>query len=320
MAISMSQPARTEYHKTMRCRYRRYTERMARSGFHGEFCENPSPTAGKDSSIWKMTIRTSGKDSSVWKMTIRTSGKHSSDWKMTIRLPGKHSSGWKMTIRLSGKDSSVWKMTIRLSGRDSSVWKMTIRTSGKDSSVWKMVIRNQRCPVPAKKSRFARWTDALYRMSDEPSSLELEKHAITAKDDEHLKLLSVFHYVLGGMAALIALFPIFHLAFGIFFVMAPPEAFEGNGGDAPPQFIGWMFIGMAGAIMITGFLLSAFIIAAGKNLAKRKRYRFCLIMAGIECMFMPFGTALGVFTIIVLMRESVQARFPSNQDSSHTIQ
>lgn len=40
---------------------------------------------------------------------------------------------------------------------------------------------------------------------------------------------------------------------------------------------------------------------------------YCLVMAGIECMFMPFGTVLGVFTIIVLMRESVQKLFAANE-------
>jgi hypothetical protein len=33
------------------------------------------------------------------------------------------------------------------------------------------------------------------------------------------------------------------------------------------------------------------------------------VMAGVECIFAPFGTVLGVFTIIVLMRESVKQLF-----------
>jgi hypothetical protein len=32
-------------------------------------------------------------------------------------------------------------------------------------------------------------------------------------------------------------------------------------------------------------------------------------MACIECLFLPFGTILGVFTIIVLSRESVKELF-----------
>ncbi len=39
---------------------------------------------------------------------------------------------------------------------------------------------------------------------------------------------------------------------------------------------------------------------------------FCLIVAGIECLLMPYGTVLGVFTIMVLMRESVKERFGAN--------
>jgi hypothetical protein len=32
-------------------------------------------------------------------------------------------------------------------------------------------------------------------------------------------------------------------------------------------------------------------------------------MAGIECVFMPFGTVLGVFTLVVLTRPSVKPLF-----------
>ena len=39
---------------------------------------------------------------------------------------------------------------------------------------------------------------------------------------------------------------------------------------------------------------------------------FCLVMGAVECVFMPFGTVLGIFTIIVLMRESVKPLFTPN--------
>jgi len=35
------------------------------------------------------------------------------------------------------------------------------------------------------------------------------------RDEEHLKLLSIFHYVVGGIAAFFAFFPIIHLVIGI---------------------------------------------------------------------------------------------------------
>ena len=36
---------------------------------------------------------------------------------------------------------------------------------------------------------------------------------------------------------------------------------------------------------------------------------FCLVIAALLCMITPFGTVLGVFTIIVLVRPSVKLLF-----------
>lgn len=130
------------------------------------------------------------------------------------------------------------------------------------------------------------------------------------QDEEHLRLLSIFHYVVGGLAGLFALFPIFHLIFGLFFILAP-EKFAGKG-EPPPAFLGWLFV-IFGVVFITiGWTFAALILTAGRFLARRKHYLFCLTMAGVECLFMPFGTVLGVFTIIVLIREPVKQLFAIN--------
>ncbi len=136
------------------------------------------------------------------------------------------------------------------------------------------------------------------------------------QDLEHLKLLSIFHYIAGGLAAFFACFPIFHLVMGIAFIVL--SARSDVNADAPPAFIGWIFVGVAGMIMVMGWTMAACIIAAGRFLAKQKHYMFCLVMAGIECLFMPFGTVLGIFTIIVLMRESVKEIFTANQSTEVT--
>jgi hypothetical protein len=127
------------------------------------------------------------------------------------------------------------------------------------------------------------------------------------QDDEQLRLLSIFHYVVSGLAGLFALFPVFHLVFGLFLVFAPENVNSGNG--PPPAFIGWMFVSFAAVFITLGLTFAAFVLAAGRFLAQRRNYQFCLVMAGVECIFMPFGTVLGVFSIIVLMRESVKQQF-----------
>lgn len=67
---------------------------------------------------------------------------------------------------------------------------------------------------------------------------------------------------------------------------------------------------VSAVVFITlGLVFAAFVFTAGRFLARHRRYSFCLTMAGAECIFVPFGTVLGVFTIIVLMRESVKQLF-----------
>ncbi|MEW6368891.1 MAG: hypothetical protein AB1714_30040 [Acidobacteriota bacterium] len=127
------------------------------------------------------------------------------------------------------------------------------------------------------------------------------------QDEEHLRLLSIFHYVVGGLAGLFALLPIFHLVFGLFFILAP-EKFAGRG-QPPMALFGWFFVIIAAVFITIGWAFAGAVLAAGRFLARRRHYMFCLVMGGIECIFMPFGTVLGVFTILVLVREPVKQLF-----------
>jgi hypothetical protein len=124
------------------------------------------------------------------------------------------------------------------------------------------------------------------------------------QDLEHLKLLAIFHYVAAGMAALFACIPFIHFFMGLALA-------TGAVGDADPETrpIGLGLMVFAGLFILAGWTLAALIAFAGRSLQTRRRYTFCLVVAGIECIFMPVGTVLGVFTIIVLMRDSVKELF-----------
>ncbi len=126
-------------------------------------------------------------------------------------------------------------------------------------------------------------------------------------DVEHLKLVSIFHYIVGGMAALFACIPFIHLAIGIFLLVAPGKF--GPPSNQPPAFIGWFFVVLATCFILVGWALAVLVILAGTFLSRRHYYMYCFVMACVECMFMPFGTVLGVFTLIVLMRPSVKELF-----------
>ena len=127
------------------------------------------------------------------------------------------------------------------------------------------------------------------------------------QDDQHLRLLSIFHYVVAGFAMLCSLFPTVHLAVGI--AMAS-GVFNDDPKDALPiALTGWFLVLFASLWVLCGLAFSTCVFLAGRNLNARRRYRFCLFMACLECLFMPFGTVLGVFAIIMLVKEPVKAQF-----------
>jgi hypothetical protein len=130
------------------------------------------------------------------------------------------------------------------------------------------------------------------------------KGATMKQDLDHLKLLSIFHYVAAGMAALVACIPFIHFFMGLALA-------TGALGDADPEGrpVGIFIMAIAALFIFLGWVFAALVAVAGRSLAQRKRYTYCLVMAGIECIFMPVGTVLGVFTIIVLMRDSVKELF-----------
>jgi hypothetical protein len=134
--------------------------------------------------------------------------------------------------------------------------------------------------------------------------------APTQEDRDHLRLLSIFHYVAGGLLGAMACFGLIYVVLGLAFAFAPASAFGSHrGGGPPPAFFGLLFTLMGGLFLAIGWALAALLIFAGRSLAQYQRHTFCLVVAAISCLWMPFGTVLGVFTIIVLMRPGVQALF-----------
>ncbi len=94
------------------------------------------------------------------------------------------------------------------------------------------------------------------------------------------------------------------------------DKFTGSGGP-PPALFGWIFVIFASVFILIGWTIAALILTAGRFLARRQHYMFCLVMAGVECAFFPFGTVLGVFTIITLTQEPVRQIFNAPTTSAH---
>jgi hypothetical protein len=131
-------------------------------------------------------------------------------------------------------------------------------------------------------------------------------------DVEHLKLLAVFHFVVAGLAVLGILFLFMHYAMMSTFMNNPDLWKNQKKPDFDPkQFFDafkWFYVFMGSMFLLNGIgnLISGFCIRA------RRHRIFSLIVAGVNCFLFPFGTALGVFTFVVLLRDSVKEAYEAS--------
>ena len=126
-------------------------------------------------------------------------------------------------------------------------------------------------------------------------------------DLEQVKVLSVCHFVGAGLAALGLLMLYGHYTF-FTRMMSNPNFWKGAAAPPPPEMFApmlWMYGFGAALIAGTGVLN----FCAARWLRAKKNRVFTIAVAIVNCFWFPLGTALGVFTIIVLARESVQALY-----------
>ena len=120
------------------------------------------------------------------------------------------------------------------------------------------------------------------------------------RDEEHLRLLSIFHYVVAGLSCVFAIVPLIYIGMGALMLRGGNN---GAGAETDAGVIGWVIIAAGSVLVMVVLTFALGLVLAGRNLSSRRHHTFCLVMAAVACIFMPFGTVLGVFTIIVLLRE-----------------
>lgn len=128
------------------------------------------------------------------------------------------------------------------------------------------------------------------------------------KDDQNLKLLAIFHFVVGGLAVFGMGFLFLHYLL-VSRVLLDPKFSGGAHGPMPPKEIFQFFIifYIVGGIAL--LLASVGNILSGIFIQRRKHRIFCMVVAGLNCLQVPIGTVLGVFTIVVLGKDSVRRSY-----------
>ena len=129
---------------------------------------------------------------------------------------------------------------------------------------------------------------------------------LTQQDRDHLRVLTILHYVFAGLGLLGIAFTVGHYAMMRTFMN--PEMMKHAKNPPPEGFMDmfiWIYVIM-GVVIITGMTLN---FLATRWLKARKNRTFCFIVAALNTLQVPFGTGLGVFTIFVLARDTVRQAF-----------
>ncbi len=141
---------------------------------------------------------------------------------------------------------------------------------------------------------------------------------VTDKDKDHVLLLSIFHFVIVGLGAMGMVFLLFHYMMMSTMFDNPHlwDNMKDKDGNPvqmpfnPTQFFKafrWFYLMMAA----WGLVSMIVNLIAGFRLRQWHSRTFLLFVAGFNCINFPFGTVLGVFTILVLTRDSMRGRFDS---------
>jgi len=135
----------------------------------------------------------------------------------------------------------------------------------------------------------------------------VERQAII--DDEHLKLLSLGYVISGVMSGFMSLFGLLYAGVGAMFLAIPASDGAGQAGEAPPEAISWIFglIGIGMFVLLLGLAIAKFRTAS--LLKQRRSKTFCMVVAALTCFGIPWGTAIGALTFMVLGRDSVSRQF-----------
>ena len=144
-------------------------------------------------------------------------------------------------------------------------------------------------------------------------------------DISHLRVLSIIHYIWGGLIIAFSCIFIIYIVIGAFMASgsmnsafptpAPPPGMSIQFHQAPqqpPAAFGYAMIAFGGCAMIVGWAVGILTVVSGRRMANRKSRVFSIVIGGLNCISFPIGTVLGVFTIIVLSKQSVKNLYETN--------
>ncbi len=135
-----------------------------------------------------------------------------------------------------------------------------------------------------------------------------------SQEADQLRILAILKTIYGALIFVGSIFVVAYFAFmGVMFSSFATTTRSGPGAatrpDAIPPAFGSIFLVVGIIVMIILWALGGIAVYSGKCIRERRNWTLVMVSACLNCLHMPLGTALGVYTIIVINKPSVRAQF-----------
>ena len=127
-------------------------------------------------------------------------------------------------------------------------------------------------------------------------------------DEEHLRLLAIGHYISGAISVGLSLLfgvqlSVMHALMGG--VLGPATSRAGEL-PIPPDQVMSIVTSVFAFLVTLGIIFGALQLLSGWFMKKRRYRLFSFIVALPNLVFFPYGTLLGILTLMVLSRDTVR--------------
>ena len=123
---------------------------------------------------------------------------------------------------------------------------------------------------------------------------------------QHLRALEIFQYVYGGLLCLGGMIPLLYVIIGGF--LSSDLLLNYSDNDFP-EILGPILMGFGLFLFFLVETWGILNILSGRLISNRRGRIFSLIMAGFNCLSIPIGLVLGVFTFVTLLNMDVMEEY-----------
>lgn len=124
--------------------------------------------------------------------------------------------------------------------------------------------------------------------------------------NNNLDTLKILYVVKGVLTILFSFFPLIYVFIGAFL---GDKMNNPSHGEAPPFDVSYLLIGLGSVFFVLILIVGILTLISAKFIGQRKNYGFVFAVAILTCFGGMLSIALGVFSIIELVKPEVKSVF-----------